>query len=424
MSITADPKPADPTPRDKKRPFNAMDALAVLASLRLTVVLFVLSFLLVFFGTLAQIDLGIWTVVSGYFRSFYVFVPFNIFLQFGQIFFGLPKEWTEGTPWRIGGAFPFPGGWTLAILLMANLLAAHLVRFKLSWKRAGILILHAGLIVMLTGEIITGLYAVEGNMVIEEGETVSTVTDNRVCELAVIDPSDKKTDTVTTVPRWMLRREGQKITNDDLPFDIVPVRYMVNSELQKVGNKNRATAGTGLEVEAGERAEGSGVSLNQKADAPSVYVKLLEKGTDKEIGTYLFSLWLQEPQEITVGDKTYDVVLRFRQTQRPFSLTLLKFTFDRYPGTETPLNFASEVRLKDPERGDHDLTIRMNEPLRHAGETFYQASWNEKTEKGTVLQVVRNPAWQLPYWSCGIVTLGLLMHFSVSLVEFLKKRGA
>jgi cytochrome c biogenesis factor len=93
---------------------------------------------------------------------------------------------------RIGGAFPFPGGWTLAILLMANLLAAHLVRFKLSAKRAGILILHAGLIVTPTGEIVTGVYAVEGNMAIEEGETVNVVVDNRVCELAIVDPSERQ----------------------------------------------------------------------------------------------------------------------------------------------------------------------------------------------------------------------------------------
>ncbi|MGL4554446.1 MAG: cytochrome c biogenesis protein ResB [Gemmataceae bacterium] len=418
MSITTDPRPAAPAPRGKERKFEPLDAVRWLASLQLTVWLFVLSFLLVFFGTLAQIDFGIWTVVRDYFRSFVVFIPFNVFAQFSHVFLGLPKEW------RFGGAFPFPGGWTLAILLMANLLSAHFVRFKLTWKRAGILVLHAGLIVMLTGEIITGLYAVEGNMTIEEGETAAVVTDNRVCELAVVDPSDDKTDTVTTVPRWMLQRTGRVIKHDALPFDVVPVQYMGNSALDDAAKKNPADAGAGKIHIAVEKAEGSGVAADQIADAPSVYVKLVDKATGQEMGTYLFSIHLSE-QEIKVGDKTYEVSLRFRQTQRPFSLTLKKFSFDRYPGTDTPLNFASLVRLKDEARGDdREVLIRMNEPLRHAGETFYQANWNKKTERGTVLQVVRNPAWQLPYWSCGIVTLGLLMHFGVSLVEFLNKRGA
>ena len=47
-----------------------------------------------------------------------------------------------------------------------------------------------------------------------------------------------------------------------------------------------------------------------------------------------------------------------------------------------------------------------------------------KTERGTVLQVVRNPGWQLPYWSCLIVSVGMLMHFGVVLGSFLQKRGA
>ena len=77
------------------------------ASLRLTVVLFVLSIILVFCGTLAQIDNGIWTVVNDYFRSFFVWIPLQLFVRFGQVFFFLPKTLT------VGGSFPFPAGWTL-----------------------------------------------------------------------------------------------------------------------------------------------------------------------------------------------------------------------------------------------------------------------------------------------------------------------
>ena len=65
----------------------------------------------------------------------------------------------------------------------------------------------------------------------------------------------------------------------------------------------------------------------------------------------------------------------------------------------------------------------MNEPLRHRGETFYQASWNEKTEKGTVLQVVRNPGWLMPYFSCAIVSIGMLVHFGIGLISFLERRA-
>jgi hypothetical protein len=66
----------------------------------------------------------------------------------------------------------------------------------------------------------------------------------------------------------------------------------------------------------------------------------------------------------------------------------------------------------------------MNEPMRYGGETFYQADFDKETEKGTVLQVVRNPAWLIPYISCALVTLGMAVHFGLGLTSFLSRRAA
>src|SRR5205807_6673547 len=117
--------------------------LSVLASLRLTVILFVLGIILVFCGTLAQIDAGIFTVLNQYFRSALVWIPFQLFVQFGQVFFGVSPSAT------VAGSFPFPGGWLIGGLLLVNLLSAHIVRFKLRWKRAGILLIHSGLVILM-----------------------------------------------------------------------------------------------------------------------------------------------------------------------------------------------------------------------------------------------------------------------------------
>jgi ABC-type transport system involved in cytochrome c biogenesis permease subunit len=71
----------------------------------------------------------------------------------------------------------------------------------------------------------------------------------------------------------------------------------------------------------------------------------------------------------------------------------------------------------------------MNHPLRHQGETFYQQSTmasetasGEKKDTGTVLQVVKNPGWILPYVSCIVVALGMLIHFGIGIVKFAGKR--
>ncbi|MEP6663761.1 MAG: hypothetical protein ABJC04_08865, partial [Verrucomicrobiota bacterium] len=73
----------------------------------------------------------------------------------------------------------------------------------------------------------------------------------------------------------------------------------------------------------------------------------------------------------------------------------------------------------DPKRGeDRDVLIKMNEPLRYAGLTFFQSGFDEKNDKVTILQVVRNPAALTPYISCIIVGAGLLTQFLTHLIAF------
>jgi hypothetical protein len=223
--------------------------------------------------------------------------------------------------------------------------------------------------------------------------------------------------------RTVFGSPSPKIHDDSLPFDIEVVRYMVNSRLvTPKENDNPADAGFGKESAAEGLPEVSGTASKQTVEAPSVYLKLT--GRDgKELGTYLFSVLLKN-QPITVDGKTYQVSLRPKRTYKPYSLYLHEFRFIRYPGTNTPKSYASTVQLKDPERNeDRELVISMNDPLRYRGDTFYQADFDHDREQYTVLQVVRNPGWLLPYISCGLVTLGMLVHFGIALLTFLHRRG-
>src|SRR5262245_49852063 len=149
------PLPAQDEPVEKVRPTASVNMikkiLIPLASLRLTVVMFVLAIALVFMGTLAQVDEGIWTVLTKYFRTGIAWIPFQALVRFGQVFLGVSPNA------QVSGSFPFPGGWLIGGVLLVNLLAAHAVRFKLTWKRSGILMIHSGLVLMMLGELITGL---------------------------------------------------------------------------------------------------------------------------------------------------------------------------------------------------------------------------------------------------------------------------
>jgi hypothetical protein len=385
-----------------------------LASLRLTVLLMALSVVLVFCGTLAQIDAGIWTIVNEYFRTAMVWIPLQIFF---------PRDL------HVAGAFPFPGGWLIGGLLLVNLLAAHAVRFRLSWKRSGILLLHAGIVVMMLSELVTGLFAVEGRMTIEQGGSSNFVEQSDKMELAIIDRSDPKTDDVVAIPGNFLKKEGL-IEDSELPFDVDVLHYMKNSNPPSQvpeGAKNPATAGDGVQFTTQERPEGSAVDPEQRIDYPSAYVTFTDKETRKSLGTYLVSLWLYQadrPQKVQSGGKTYDVYLRLKRNYKPYTIHLLKFQHDIYIGTDKPKNFSSLVRLVDPtHKEDRKVSISMNSPLRYDGETFYQASFLPK-DQGTVLQVVRNPGWEMPYLSCGMVAIGMLIHFGQNLAGFLRKRAA
>ena len=98
------------------------------------------------------------------------------------------------------------------------------------------------------------------------------------------------------------------------------------------------------------------------------------------------------------------------------------FSHDKYAGTDIPKNFSSRLRLTTPDgRDDREVLIYMNNPLRYAGLTFYQASF-DNNDRTTILQVVRNPSWLIPYIACAVMTLGLVWQFGIHLVGFVGKR--
>jgi len=421
MQILATPPVAAGPPVRRSDPLAPIKrALKPIASLRLTVVLFVLSMFLVFCGTLAQMDNGLWAILSGYFRAFVAWIPFQVFIRFGQVFLWFPKTW------YVAGSFPFPGGYIIGGLLLINLIAAHLVRFRMTWKRSGILLIHGGLILLMLGELVTGLFAVEGNMTIENGSSCNFVEHADKVELAVIDSSDPQSDRVVVVPGAMVK-QGGLIQDEQLPFDIEVVRFMVNSAQPrdlKPGEENRATRGLGLEAVIEEEKPGTGVETEQKRDAATAYVTFKKKGSGEALGTYLLSVWLTREQPVKIDGKVYNVALRFQREYKPYTLVLEEFRHDVYIGTDTPKNFSSRVRLIDPEqKEDREVLISMNAPLRYAGSTFYQASFL-KGDAGTVLQVVTNPGWLMPYISCTLVCMGMIIHFGIHLLGFLQRRTA
>ncbi len=319
---------------------------------------------------------------------------------------------------------------------LAKALAASLVLGAGCWavfsKRAGIVLLHGGIGLMMFTELYTVQHVVESRMSIEEGETASHAEDIRAVELAFTDVADANVDQVTAIPGIMLAaaaKSGERISDPHLPFDVSVTRYMPNGAARRIqpGETAPPAAGLGGLYVFDEQPETSGVAMEQRVDLPAAYVELFDKETGASHGKYLASLelgirFVGEPLE--AAGKKYEMALRFKRIPKPYEVTLLQFKHENYIGApSTAKNFESIVQFRDPAHSvDRHASIRMNNPLRYAGDTLYQADWNHETERGTVLQVMTNSGWMIPYVACMIVLAGMLMHFGNSLLRFITRR--
>jgi len=406
--------------------------LSPFASLKLTVCLLAVSMVLVLAGTTAQRDMGIQDVLHNFFRCWWAKIDFHYF---------------QPTPAKGHGLWPghfwLPGGFTLIGLLLINLLSAHTVRFKFNRKRIGIILIHLGLVMLLGGEIITAAFAVESQMRVDVHGASNFSEDIRGghAELAFTDPSAGKTDREVVIPQSILERAaatGELIHDPRLPVDVRVRKWYLNAQkrgpMETDGKIDRlATAGSMRNLGLSALPKSSGTEAGD--DEPAAFVTLSKAG--KELGTWLlttttdtrFSTGPMEPydgtQKAVVDGKPWRIALRFERMYKPYTVYLDKFTHEHILGTTEEKNFASDIRLVDPGRHvNRTVRIWMNHPFRYNGETFYQASWDQAADRYTVLQVVKNPGWTVPYIACAVGALGLIIHFGTTLIGFLRRRYA
>ncbi|WP_437205424.1 cytochrome c biogenesis protein CcsA [Planctomicrobium sp. SH664] len=589
LPIEADHEtPVPPRVLYSAKPGLLVRALLSLASLKLTVALFAAAILIVLFGTLAQVYDDIWEVMRTYFRVDFrelftgtfpyinlseVFVWIEPKLFFPPAFF--PREpvfprgmewmglfWPRGLPqFPSWVGFWFPKGWWIGALMLINLFAAHLVRFKvqakgsrlfLGWgtiafgalvtlgvissgssdeglqakpligydtmwwflqtslfglcavciyaaasspkdqkqqrwvygvlavmlgiasmiafrsdaaseatmrilyqvikatvagvvllagcmmvfkKRAGIVLLHAGIGLMMLFDVLVGMKHIESQMQIVEGETVNYSRDTREIELAIVDHSDPERDRVQAIDRSLISRDGSVVKDPRLPFNVEVLRFYGNAIPRSPKSfgpmetvpENLATAGIGQQLVADPRATSTGTDAEAAVDVPAAYVKLTTPA-GADLGVYLLSPYLDfagDNQTVRIGDKSYDIALRFRRYYNDYAITLNDVQKNDYQGTDRPKDYSSFITLSDPGRDTtFDHRIWMNNPMRYAGKTYYQQSYAQLQEgEMTTLQVVDNYGWMTPYVACMMVVVGMLYHFGETLRRFLSRRA-
>ncbi|MGV3754461.1 MAG: cytochrome c biogenesis protein ResB [Verrucomicrobiota bacterium] len=406
----------------------------IISSLKLTVILLAFSVVLVFIGTVAQADEGLYNAQERYFKHWWV-PSFS--------FFGSKVP------------IPLPGGYLLGTALLVNLIAAHITRFKWGWKKSGIFMTHIGIIMLLVGQLTTDLFSRETQIRFAEGESKQYSESAMEYELAITSEASADKEDVVAIPLAVLK-EGSEIKHEKLPFTMKVKEFWKNSdtgfrapmqtnkpalttngvaqsfnfikvpETKKMEEKNIPTAI--VEVSNAERNFGTWVLPGWAGD--SLLVESIHMNYERDYGhdtATRISEALAKPQSIEVDGKTYTMTMRPVRAYKPYTMTLLKTTHAVYPGTEIPKDFRSRVLIENPETSEkREVDIWMNNPLRYAGLTFYQYQMGkdelDRSRGTSTLQVVRNPSWLTPYVGCLVVGLGLIVQFMIHLVAFVSKR--
>ena len=103
------------------------------------------------------------------------------------------------------------------------------------------------------------------------------------------------------------------------------------------------------------------------------------------------------------------------ETTLPFSLKLDRFEVETYPGTRTPMDFVSYLKISD-NGTTTDAKISMNHILKFRHYRFYQSDYDE--EGNSVLSVAHDP------WGVGVTYAGYILFFIAIAGMFFDRKSA
>lgn len=315
-------------------------------------------------------------------------------------------------------------------------------------RKAGIVLLHAGLILLLGNEIWVTLNHEEQRLSGMEGDTVAHTIDIRETELVLVERQGDQ-DRLFTIPSRLLEESaklgkvdgaasgdktlaGVWIPIPETELEVRCLEFYRNSDMESPGPDNLANKGIGLNAAARPLNVVSGVDTMAGTDTASAYIQL-KNSAGADLGTFLVSQFQRidapifaKPNVVENGDKRYAMRLWFKRFFKPYEVTIESIESMDYPGTKIPRWYSTEFRIVDHETGySGTQKVWMNNPLRYRNETFYQSGYAKDPNTGqesTTLQVVRNRGWMIPYLCCAMVSIGLLAQFMPIMLTYTDKR--
>lgn len=301
---------------------------------------------------------------------------------------------------------PIPSGGMAILILSLGLVSQLFFRTNFKKKRSlGIILTHLGAILLLSGAFITKFAAIEGSMIIPEGQTISYMDDYKNIDFILRAPEEDKASLSI----------GTKKIGREKTYSFNGARIQFIQNLENCELLPRTTANPDFKGMAAQ----FGFRELPKAAENTACTEFAVTEKEKK---YVYGIFQYMPKEQTIllGGKKYIAELRHHRIELPFSLKLINFEKKFHQGTMISRSFKSEVMVIDDKRETRHV-IEMNSPLRYKGYTFYQSSFSENANgEITELSVVKNAGQIFPYLSSIIICIGLLVHLLINSRKFFK----
>ncbi|MCB1236038.1 MAG: cytochrome c biogenesis protein CcsA [Verrucomicrobiae bacterium] len=398
------------------------------SSYGLATAVLVLMTLVTLFGTLYQIEYGLYAAKAKYFHSLW------LVHRLGD---GMPfvPAWLKGFP------IPLPGGMLLMGLLVVNLVIGAILKVKKRWRGAGMLIAHLGMIYLMVSGYVTYALGTDGYMALYEGQSSNRVESYRDYQFEILPlDGEGRAAAALVIPTEQLAvlgRGGERVfQSDQLPFDVALSGYEPNAIPMPVGAPMAARA-KGEEID-GFRLLGMDESTSDDMpNQPGFYATFRPKKGDAGAVKAIFSArgGNTEPGEEppAFGFEMDGGKWAARYVKKtwlvPYTVRLDKFIFERHPGVSMARNYESRITRIDGKGREKAVEIRMNEPMRNGGFTFFQESFGPQgagpgDRMYSQFAVANNPADQWPLYALVVTFVGLMVHFGISLVSFLERASS
>lgn len=373
------------------QPSRTRSVLSAFGSLKITVAGLFLLLILTVWGTLYQVDHGLYLAQERFYQS---------------------------TWFWIGGVFPFPGAQLVMAVLFVNLIASMLVvtfyRNRINW---GLIVTHFGLLLMLAAGAITFYSGKNAQLSLEEGAGSNVAISFGEWELAILSPSaERGRQPVMALDASALRR-GRVIPLPDGARSIRVETYHRNTLAHRDSVENPPVNRSGLTV-----LESRPLNKEPGQDLPGLEFTLLEEGREPK----RFLLWGGDarPTPLDPGGREW-IGLRRLRVPLPATLTLVDFKRELYQGSGIAKSYSSQVLVDAGDGLERKVLISMNKPLRIHDFTFYQSSFSSAPggREISTFSVVQNYGRLMPYVATGATVIGMTFYYTAMLFGRLRRNG-